>query len=513
MDRRIAPLVTTCAAALVLALGSVSPASGATCESLAALSLPNTKILSAATQPAGRFTPPGAPVGPNANQNPALDNLPAFCRVTASLHPTSDSDIRIEVWLPAAGWNGKLQSVGNGAWAGTIGYAALGTALSSGYATAATDTGHVGNTAKFAAGHPEKLADYGYRAVHEMTLAAKAMIAGLYGSGPRLSYWNSCSTGGRQGLMEALRYPADYDGIVAGAPVNFRTHQMTWELWVAQAVHRDEASYIPPAKYPAIHQAALAACDERDGLKDGLIDPPTACRFDPTVLECRNGDGPTCLTPPQVEAARRIYSPAMNPKTKEEIFPALQPGSELGWAGLAGPQPVGEALEFFQYIVFNDPTWDFRTLDWETAASRADTAAAGVLNVTDPDLTPFFARGGKLLMYHGWNDQLVAPLNSINYYKSIVARVGPAAAASSVRLFMMPGMGHCAGGEGPNPFDRMKVIEDWVEQRQAPGRIVASHSSGGKVDRTRPLCAFPEVARYTGTGSIDDAANFVCRQP
>ena len=221
--------------------------------------------------------------------NPALANLPAFCRVTASLHPTSDSDIRIEVWMPASNWNGKLQSVGNGAWAGTIGYAALGAALTSGYATAATDTGHVGNTAKFVPGHPEKMVDYGYRAVHEMTVAAKALIAAFYGNGPRLSYWNGCSTGGRQGLMEALRYPADYDGIIAGAPVNFRTHQLTWELWVSQAVHRDAASYIPPAKYPAIHQAALEACDARDGLKDGLIDDPTQCRFDPKVLECKSG--------------------------------------------------------------------------------------------------------------------------------------------------------------------------------------------------------------------------------
>jgi feruloyl esterase len=486
-------------------------ASGATCESLATLGLPNTKVLSAQLQPAGRFVPPGAP--PNAAVNPALDNLPAFCRVAASLHPTSDSDIRIEVWMPSSSWNGKLQSVGNGAWAGTIAYPALGTALSTGYAAASTDTGHVGNTARFVPGHPEKMVDYGYRAVHEMTVTAKAMIAAFYGNGPRLSYWNGCSTGGRQGLMEALRYPADYDGIIAGAPVNFRTHQLTWELWVAQAVHRDEASYIPPAKYPAIHQAALDACDARDGLRDGLIDDPTTCRFDPQVLECKDGDAPTCLTAAQVTAARRIYSPAINPKTKQAIFPALQPGSELGWGGLAGPQPVGEAVEFFQYVVYNDPTWDYRQLEFDRGADDADKAAAAVLNVTDPNLKPFVDRGGKLLLYHGWNDQLVAPLNSVNYYKSLVGTLGPAAAASSVRLFMMPGTNHCAGGEGPNTFDRMKVIEQWVEQGVAPDRITASHATNGVVDRTRPLCAYPQVARYTGTGSTDDAASFVCRQP
>jgi feruloyl esterase len=498
-------------AGIIIVLGLFpAAAAAATCESLATFTVPNTKILSAAAQPAGAFTPPGA--APTAAPNPALANLPAFCRVTASLHPTSDSDIRIEVWMPASNWNGKLQSVGNGAWAGTIGYAALGAALASGYATTATDTGHVGNTAKFVPGHPEKMVDYGYRAVHEMTVAAKAIIAAFYGNAPRLSYWNGCSTGGRQGLMEALRYPADYDGIIAGAPVNFRTHQLTWELWVSQAVHRDAASYIPPAKYPSIHQAALDACDARDGVKDGLIDDPATCRFDPKVLECKGTDSNACLTPAQVVAAQRIYSPAVNPRTRQEMFPALQPGSELGWGGLAGPQPVGEAVEFFQYVVYNDPMWDPRSIEFDSAADAADKAAADVLNVTNPNLKPFFDRGGKLLLYHGWNDQLVAPMNSVNYYKNIASTVGPTA-ASSVKLFMMPGTNHCAGGDGPNTFDRMKVIEQWVEQKQTPSRIEASHSTAGKVDRTRPLCAYPEVARYTGTGNTDEAANFICRMP
>jgi feruloyl esterase len=494
------------------------PAGAATCDSLASLSLSNTTLTSTLV-PAGRFTPPGGGAAG------AFASLPAFCRVTAALHPTSDSDIRIEVWLPLpraegapgqtgqTGWNGKLQSVGNGAWAGTIPYPALATALASGYAAAGTDTGHIGNTAKFVPGHAEQLVDYGYRAVHEMTVAAKAIMAAFYGSGPRLSYWNGCSTGGRQGLMEALRYPADYDGVIAGAPVNFRTHQLTWELWVAQAVHKNAASYIPPSKYPAIHRAALDACDARDGLKDGLIDAPDRCRFDPKGLSCRAGDADSCLTAPQVEAARRIYTPATNPKTKREIFPALQPGSELGWGGLAGPQPVGEAVEFFQYVVFNDPAWDFHTLDWATAAEAADRAAADQINVTDPNLKPFFDRGGKLLLYHGWNDQLVAPLNSVTYYRQIVSTVGRATADASVRLFMMPGMNHCAGGEGPNTFDRMNVIERWVEQKQAPARIEASHATNGTVDRTRPLCPYPQVARYTGTGSVDDAASFACRTP
>lgn len=483
----------------------------ATCDSLATVRLSNGTVTHAGLVPAGSFAPPGA--GATAVANPVFKTLPEFCRVTASLTPTSDSDIRVEVWLPASGWNGKLQSVGNGGWAGVIGYPALGAALATGYATAATDTGHFGNTAAFVPGHPEKLVDYGYRAVHEMTVAAKALVRAFYGSAPRLSYWNGCSTGGRQGLMEALRYPADYDGIIAGAPVNARTQQLTWELWVAQAVHESEASYIPPTKYPAMNAAVLEACDARDGARDGLLEDPTQCRFDPVVLECKGGDSASCLTPAQVKAARQIYRPATNPATNEEIFPALQPGSELGWGALAGPQAVSEAVEFFRYVVVNDPAWDFRSLRFDRASAQA-ASAASVLDVVDPNLTPFFARGGKLLLYHGWNDQLVAPLNSINYYNRVVrATGGDAAAADAVRLFMMPGTNHCAGGVGPNTFDRMAVLEQWVERGQAPLRIPASHSTNGVVDRTRPLCAYPQVARYRGTGSLDEEASFVCSAP
>lgn len=355
--------------------------------------------------------------------------------------------------------------------------------------------------------------DYGYGAVHEMTGAAKALISAFYGSAPRYSYWNGCSTGGRQGLAEALRYPADYDRIIAGAPVNFRTHQLTWELWVAGAVHKAAASYIPPEKYAAVNRAAVAACDDLDGVEDGLIDDPRRCRFDLQVLVCKGTDAATCLTQPQIEAARKIYSPAVNPATKEEIFPALQPGSELGWGALAGPQTVGEAIEFFQYVVFNDPEWDFRTIDWSTIAGSANKAAAEVLNVTDPNLNPFFARGGKLLLYHGWNDQFVAPVNSINYYERIVSTVGRAVAADAVRLFMMPGVNHCRGGVGSNMFDGMSVMERWVEQGRPPDRIEAAQGTDGKIARTRPLCPDPEVARYTGSGSTDDARNFVCRAP
>jgi feruloyl esterase len=493
-------------------LGSVdgSAQTRESCERLRVLAMPNVQVTSADVVPAGPFTPPGA--GAGAPIGAPLDRLPAFCRVAATLTPTPDSVIGTEVWLPLSGWNQKLQSVGNGAWAGSVPYPALGAALTAGYAVAGTDTGHVGNTASFVPGHPEKLVDYGSRAVHEMTVVAKAMIAAFYGAGPRLSYWNGCSTGGRQGLMEAQRYPADYDGIIAGAPVNDRVHQMIHELWVAQAVHASDASFIPASKYPLIHAAVLDRCDAHDGAKDGLLESPQRCQFDPAVLQCRAGDTSSCLTAPQVQAARQIYAPVVNPRTKALVFPGLQPGSELGWSGLAGPNPVGEAVEYFQYVVFNRPSWDFKTLNFDGDVALADAAGAAIINATDPNLKPFFDRGGKVLMYHGWNDQLVAPLNSVNYYGRVRESSG-AGAAASIRLFMMPGVNHCARGDGPDTFDKMRVLEQWVEGGQAPSRITAEHRVNGAVDRTRPLCAYPQVAKYAGQGSLDDAANFVCEEP
>jgi tannase/feruloyl esterase len=258
-------------------------------------------VVTTAAVVSGSLTPPGA-----TNPNATIGDLPAFCRVAATLKPTADSEIRTEIWLPMSGWNRRLQSVGNGAWAGTIPYAAMAAAVTGGYATAGTDTGHTGNTASFAPGHPERLVDYGYRGVHEMTVAAKAIVRAFYGDGPRYSYWNGGSTGGRQGLMEAQRYPADYDGVIAGAPVNARVHRLIWELWVAQAVHRDDASCIPPVKYRSLNDAVLAKCDGNDGAKDGLLTSPDRCSFDPGALQCKAGDAESCLTTAQVEAARKI---------------------------------------------------------------------------------------------------------------------------------------------------------------------------------------------------------------
>jgi feruloyl esterase len=490
--------------ALLLA---AAPAVAASCEDLASLSLPDTTIMLAQSVPAGELSLPG---GRGPGGVTSYKDLPAFCRVAATLRPTSDSDIRIEVWLPTSGWNGKFQAVGNGGWAGTISYREMADALRLGYATASTDTGHIGGSGSFALGHPEKLIDFGYRSEHEMTVKAKAMVNAMYGNAPKYSYWNGCSTGGRQGLKEAQRYPADYDGIIAGAPAN----RTALAMWVAFALLKDQASYIPASKYPLVHQAVLEACDARDGLKDGLIEDPTRCNFDPKVLLCKGADGTGCLTAPQVEAVRKIYAPTTNPRTGQQISPSLVPGTELGWGVLGkGPDPSGVMLDHYKYVVFRDPKWDWRTFDFDHDIDLSEKPEAAVMNATNPNLTPFFAHDGKLLLYHGWSDPNVAALSTIKYYETVVDTMGGAAkTANNIRLFMEPGMGHCGGGEGPNVFDKVGALEQWVEDQKAPERIIASHMTNGKVDRTRPLCPYPQVAQYKGSGSIDDAANFVCKE-
>ena len=501
---KISPLKS---ALCVIALLYVAPAFGSSCDSLTKVALPDSTITMAQVVPAGQFTPPS---GGGRGANP-YKNLSEFCRVAVTIKPTSDSDIKVEVWLPVNGWNSKFQAVGNGGWAGAISYSAMADAVRAGYASASTDTGHVGGRGIFALGHPEKLIDFAWRSEHEMTVKAKAIIQAFYGAGPKLSYWNGCSTGGRQGLKEAQMFPDDYDGIIAGAPAN----RTAISLWIAHAVLKDPASYIPPSKYPIIHRAAIAACDSRDGLKDGLIGDPAKCNFDPKVLLCKSTDGAECLTGSQVEAAKKIYSPAVSPRTGQQLFSSLVPGTELGWGVQAqGPEPSANIYDQYRYVVFKDPNWDWKTFNFDGDVVRGDLPENLVMNATDPNMKAFFARGGKLLLYHGWSDPNVPAPNTIKYYNSVADVMGGAAKASnSIRLFMAPGMGHCSGGEGPNAFDKVGPLEQWVEQGKAPEKLNASHSTDGKVDRTRPLCPYPQVAEYMGTGSIDDAANFVCSAP
>jgi len=376
----------------------------ATCESVASIALRNATITAATPVEAGTFPPPPGGRGPNAGA--VYKTLPAFCRVAATLKPSGDSAIKIEVWMPALsgqpGWNGKLQSVGNGAWAGSISYPALAAALAAGYAAASTDTGHEGNKPDFIPDHPEKVVDFAYRAVHDMTSASKAIIAAYYGDGPRYSYWNGCSTGGRQAMAEAQNFPSDYDGIIAGAPASYVTKLQGSQVWTSAVTHKDDAGYIPPSKYPAIHKAVLDKCDLLDRVKDGVLEDPGRCKFDPKVLECKGEDGPSCLTTPQVELARKIYA-------GPGFFPGLEPGSEMGWATLSGPKPMDLAVDIYRYLVFQDPKWDYLTFNPETDVVRAEKTIGSVMNSVDPNLKPLFTRGGKLLQYHGWADPGIPP--------------------------------------------------------------------------------------------------------
>lgn len=475
---------------------------GGSCASVGTLALKGGRISSAETIAAGGFEPPQGR-GPVT----LYKNLPAFCRVMATLDPVPESHIGIEVWLPTAGWNGKLQSVGNGAWAGSISYPAMATAITAGYATASTDTGHTGGSGQFVLDQPEAAIDFAYRAVHEMTEAAKALVAAFYSSAPKYSFWNGCSTGGRQALVEAQRFPNDYDGIIAGAAANYVSHLQGMQVWVAQQAHLTEASLIAPPKLAMLHRAALAACDANDGVVDGVIEDPRACHFDPQVVACKEGDGPECLTPAQVATARKLYA-----GPGPGVFPGLEAGSETGWSMLAGAQPMSLAVEIYQYLVHQDPAWDYKTFDTAKDVPLAEKRIAKTWDSTDANLQPFFTHGGKLLMYHGWADPGIPPRNSVGYYTNVVDHSGGAAkAADSIRLFMVPGMGHCRGGDGTDTFDPVQALDRWVETDKAPDQIAASRIRNGVSDRTRPLCPYPETAHYKGTGSTDDAANFACR--
>src|SRR5262245_38823513 len=479
------------------------------CEALTQVPLANGTVVSSQSVQAGAFTPPS---GGNAAAAAAFAATPAFCRVIAKLTPTPDSDIRVEVWLPQSGWNRKLQASGNGGLGGAFPYPAMAASVKAGYAAAGTDTGHVGGNADFVAGHPEKLVDFAYRAIHEMTVTAKSVVTAHYDARPARSYFSSCSTGGRQGLVEAQRYPDDFDGIAAG--------DASWDqmrLYAARValnvfLNREPSAVIPPAKYPMMTAAVLAACAAPDGVKDCVIENPARCSFDFASLTCAGDDRADCLTKAQVESAKAMASPITDRPSGKVLYSGrYYPGSELGWGNVAGPVPSGESHEGMRKIVFT-PEWDYRTIRGPEDVERAVKADRGLLYGGEANISRFFQRGGKLLLYHGWADPLVSPDASLMMYRRINEAVG-SSAANSLVLFMVPGMSHCQGGPGTDVFDKVAILDQWIESGTKPQSVVASHMTGGAVDRTRPLCAYPAVARYVGNGSTDDAANFRCQAP
>jgi feruloyl esterase len=464
-----------------------------------------------------------------------LNNLPAFCRVAGVLRPSPDSEIHFELWLPENSWNGRFLGVGNGGFAGSIGYRQLADSLRRGFATAASDAGHQaeGEDASWAVGHKEKVKDFGWRAVHVTAERAKELVTAYYGKGAEKAYFDACSDGGREALMEAQRFPEDYDGILAGAPANAWTHMLSGGLAVAQGTVGDPRAYISGLKLPAIEQAALAACDAQDGVKDGIISDPAKCRFDPGVLLCKAADSLDCLTNPQVGALKMFYAGGKDEHGKS-IFPGFVMGDEDGWGvWILGQGPgSGSGLaymeNYFRYMVAENPKWNYLTANVDASLEMAIKETHTDLDSTDPDLSRFRARGGKLIIYHGWNDPAISAWNSIDYYASVKKKMGDEQTDGFLRLYMAPGVEHCAGGPGPDAFGQLGIVtasgpkyglfdalEAWVEKGVPAGDVVATKYETGphgemKVKMTRPLCPYPEVAKYKGVGDTNDAANFVC---
>jgi feruloyl esterase len=527
------------------ACGVTGTTIAATCESLATLSLPDTTITVAQTVPAGTFTIPGGPT---------LAGLPASCRVTGVIHPTSDSHIIFEVWLPAANWNSKLQQVGNGGLAGVLDifYATVPSALQRGYVVAGTDDGHQASPldGSWAIGHPEKVKDFGYRAVHLTNQNAKAITQAFYSHAPKFSYFNACSEGGREAHMEVQRYPDDFDGLLVGSPAHFWTDLMVRFQWDQHALLNTPGGYIPTSKLPAIQAAALTACDAIDGLSDGLVNDPRACMWNPSAIQCTGADNNSCLTAPQVGALNKIYAGPTNPRTGEQISTGYERSGENSgnWVSyIIGPAPGFAAqqlfsVSFYSGFVFENPAWDFRTFDFDHDVAYTRTKLADILDATDPDISAFQQRGGKLIQYHGWIDASPHPRGSIEYYEDVVSaqspgkgngigerKVGLRRTQDFYRLFLAPGMEHCVGGPGPNVFgqvlaapppshdaqhDALTALEQWVENGTAPEKIIATKYVNDNpalgIQLQRPLCPYPQTARWNATGSTSDASSFTC---
>jgi hypothetical protein len=535
---------------VALTFSDVQPARADACANLAALSLPNVTLTSE-TVPAGTYT---TQYGLNLS---TPTQLPAFCRVAGAAHPTSDSNILFEVWLPLSQWNGRYRAYGEGGYSGTIQDIGLADGLQRGFASSNTDRGHESPTildGSWALGHPEKIIDVAYRGDHVTAVAAKQIIKAFYGKGPQYSYYEGCSGGGYEGVQAATRFPDDYDGVLYGAPgINWVGVSASF-IWEAQATLNPAGaaspSFIPSTKLPMITAAVLAACDHLDGVVDGLLEDPRRCHFDPAVLQCKSGDAPTCLTTPQVEAVRKMYYGAHNPRTGELIYPGLEPSSEapagapLNWSFVDGSSASGPSPffgdQFFKYFVFNDPNWNFHTMNFDNDIALANQKWGAAMNAP-PDLREFAARGNKIISYNGWVDPVVNPQEIIRFTEEVLRTNGDERGKDSdergkdsdfLRLYMVPGMSHCGSGPGPNCFgqppgtaagcvpsndpksDVMAALIQWVEKGIAPHQIIATKHVNDDptqgVSSTRPLCPYPQVARWKGTGLTNVAANFVC---
>lgn len=518
--------ITGCGGDDVIAPVSTARVESEQCAALLKATLPTATTITSAT-----YTDQATMIGTTNVTVP-------FCRVVGLATPTSDSKVGFEVWMPPLStWNGKFQGVGSGSSAGSIATPAMLVALMDGYAAMATDNGHVTDATRpngaaeqtWALGHPEKMIDFAYRGLHVATVAGKSVTQSFYSKPASKSYFVGCSQGGHHALMEASRYSDDYDGIVAGAPAWQWANLMVAEIWNSMPALKDPTAITAP-KMTLLNNAVIAACDALDGVTDGVIDDPRKCTYDPAALQCTGADSATCLTSVQVAAAKQIYG-GTKYANGTPIFPPYTRGSELGWTALyTGATPGGSGWDFFRYSAFQTPTFNNSTFNFDSDTDRAmNTLVAGeplssVYNAT-ANLTPFQTRGGKLIIYHGWADQQISPSSSLDYYQRVVSSVGQPVTDSFLKMFMMPGIGHCSGGPGVAKIggstgaaasadadhDVVRALDRWVTQGIAPASLIGTRlESPTTTARTRPLCAYPKVAKYKGSGSIDDAANFSC---
>jgi feruloyl esterase len=426
-----------------------------------------------------------------------------------SLSPTADSDIRFELWMPTTGWNGKFMGTGNGGAAGFIFYWNMAEPLARGYAVANTDTGHQGtiDDRSFAMGHPEKYNDFAWRSVHEMTVTSKAMVSAHYGTQAQRAYWNGCSTGGRQALKEVQRFPDDYDGVIAGAPAADVTGQVSFSILV-QRLLTDPSAPLPAAKLPLLKEAALAVCDASDGVTDRVIVEPGRCAFDAAAVQCKTTtETSACLTAEEVSAARRLYGGVVNSRTGERVYPGASVAGEPGTAQFASNFSIGTS--HMRYAVLENPAWDPFSFDFDSDIDKIRAADGGRSTAMEPDISAFVARGGKLLLYHGTTDGLVPYQNTVDYYRDVEEKLGAGVARDHARLFLVPGMDHCRGGDGAQDVDYIGALEQWVERGTAPDRLLARRPTGA-TQFTRPVCPYPTVPLYRGDGDQSDAANWQC---
>lgn len=509
--------------------GGAPVAQAKSCEAaaLSAVALGGASVTGAERIAAGSYTPPGS--------STAITNLPAFCRITAKATPTAESLINFEVWVPEGqAWNGKLVVTGNGGYSPALSRSDMAYAMRQGYAVVGGDTGHQSadpNEMFWGVDQPEKIRDWGTRSIHAITLPSKTLIEGLRAQAPKRAYYYGCSTGGHQGYAQMQRYPADFDGVIAGAPGNNRTRlnvEFLWRFQANRAQGTNSPTILTGAKASLITQRAVAACDMLDGVADGVMEDPRACtsdKFDVGSLQCTGADAADCLTADQVAVARKIYAGPKNPRTGAQIYPGYTAGSEAGWSGYWGStEPV--RADYWRLWTFENPQWDWWTFDYDRDLVYADAKIGPLVDQTSTDLAAFKAAGAKAIVYQGWQDAVVNPIDTIAYAERVRAAQGSQAELDKFyRLFLVPGMGHCGGGSGATTFgnggaqapnasaanDLLMALDRWVEQGQAPESLIAARIASGAVARTHPLCTWPKKAVYKGSGNIDDAASFSCQ--